>query len=549
MPYFAPLLLSLFSTLTLVPLCRNLAIRWRAFDVPNERKIHDRPIPRIGGLAMAIGVLVPVLLWMPDAPLLVPLVLASALVAAFGFLDDLRELGSAAKFGAQVLAALIVIFWGGVQIRSLDGLLPEGMLLPPVLSIPLTLVAIVGVTNAINLADGLDGLAGGISLMTFMALTWLGLESGRGEVALVAACMCGAIFGFLRFNTHPASIFMGDAGSQLLGFLAVVLSLVVSQDATYSPFFPLLLLGFPVFDTLRVLVERVRRGLPPFTADRNHFHHKLLTRGFIHPEAVTLIYLIQASLTLAACIFRFGPDGALLAGCAGFSGMALLLLRGPVRGPESLILLRPVGGRLREVWLGWRASGLLIRWSFAGLKILLALLGLHLALAPDGPPPWFAWIALGMGVISLAGLFAPEAWRGWLLRAAIYLISPFLIYFGEYRQEWQSGPDFLPHLADGCYLALGLLTTLVVKLTRRSGYRTTPLDFLILFIVLAVPLGSGSPEEKTWLLIVAAKILVLFFTFEVLLVELRRRFKGLQIVSALLLLLAGACGFLLQMTI
>jgi UDP-GlcNAc:undecaprenyl-phosphate GlcNAc-1-phosphate transferase len=547
MIFFAALLLSLFITLTLVPVFRKQAVRLHAVDVPNERKVHSQPVPRIGGAAMAFGVLGPVLLWRPEEPLLLPLVAAAGLVAGFGFFDDLRELGSGAKFAAQVAAALTVVVWGGVQIRSLGDLLPEGVLLPPVVAVPLTVVAIVGVTNAINLADGLDGLAGGISLLSFMVLSWLGFESGRMEVALVAACVCGAIFGFLRFNTHPASIFMGDAGSQLLGFLAIVLSLAVSQRAPYSPFFPLLLLGFPVFDTVRVMVERLRRGLPPFRADRNHFHHKLLAKGFYHSEAVTLIYLIQASLTLAAVLFRFGPDGGVLALCTGFFGAALVLLRGPSVNAVRFSWLRRVEKPLLALWRRCRSSDLPIRWSFAGLKWVMGLLGLSLALLPGSASSWFGWIALGMGILTLAGLGAQESWRGWLLRGAVYLVIPYLVYFGQHKGADLQAPDMLLHLADGCYPALGLLATLVIKLTRRSGYRSTPLDLLILFIVLAVPLWSGSPQEKTLLLIVAAKILVLFFSFEVLLVELRRRFRNLQLASGLLMLVCG--GRLLLQTV
>ncbi|MEZ4601734.1 MAG: MraY family glycosyltransferase [Syntrophotaleaceae bacterium] len=544
MSYFAALLMSLFITLALVPLLRTFAIRWGAVDLPNERKVHKRPIPRIGGVAMAFGVMIPVLLWMPNTSLLLPLVTASGLIAAFGFLDDLRELNSATKFGVQVLAALIVIFWGGVQIRSLDGLLPEGFLLPPFLSIPLTLTAIVGVTNAINLADGLDGLAGGISLLTFAALTWLGFESGRWEVALVAASVCGAIFGFLRFNTHPASIFMGDAGSQLLGFLAIVLSLEMSQQAPYSPFFPLMLLAFPVFDTLRVMVERVRRGLPPFSADRNHFHHKLLARGLYHSEAVALIYVLHALLTVGACLFRFGPEGGLLAGCAGFSGMAMLLLKSPVHEAKSDSPLHRLAKPLLSTWAGIRGSDLPIRWAFTGLKLLLALIGLRLVLLlPVGTPSWFPWFLAGTGGMLLAGLAMPEDWRGWMLRGAFFLVVPFLVYFGQFNGKDLPVPVFLLHLADGGFLVLGLVATMVIKLTRRSGYRSTPLDLLILLIVLAAPLFAGTIQERMRLLIVAAEILVLFFSFEVLLVELRHRFRKLQLVSALFLL-AGAGGLL-----
>ena len=550
MVFFAALLLSLFITLSLVPLFRRLAIRLRLFDVPNERKVHAQPIPRTGGVAMAAGVLAPVLLWMPPSPLLAPLMVASSLVVAFGFLDDLKELGSGAKFGAQVAAALIVILWGGVQIRTLGGLLPDGTILPPWVAIPLTLVAIVGVTNAFNLADGLDGLAGGISLLTFMGLTYLGFQSGHLEVALVAACMCGAIFGFLRFNTHPASIFMGDAGSQLLGFLAIVLSLVVSQEAPYSPLLPLLLLGFPVFDTVRVMSERMRRGQPPFRADRNHFHHKLLAMGFYHAEAVAIIYLIQAPLTLAACLLRFYDDGVLLSGFLGFSGGALLLLRGATQGQDRFPWRQHLEQPLRALQQRYRSSLLPIRCSFAALKIIMLSLGLLLTLLPNNTPVWVGWFVLGMGVFTLTGLLTPNAVNNWLLRCGVYLTIPFLVYFGQIQEPDLSTRAImgtLMRVGDLAYLALGLAVPLVVKLTRRKGYKSTPLDLLILLFIVVVPLWSGPDREKALLIIVAAKIVALFFGFEVLLVELRRRFKVMQLICGLLLVTGG--GHLLLQTI
>jgi UDP-GlcNAc:undecaprenyl-phosphate GlcNAc-1-phosphate transferase len=172
-------------------------------------------------------------------------------------------------------------------VRTLGALLPDGALLPAWVAVPLTVVAIIGVTNAINLADGLDGLAGGISLLSFCCIGYLAYLEGDISVGLAALAFIGAIFGFLRFNTHPATIFMGDTGSQLLGFAAITLSLALTQRQTaLSPLLPLILLGFPVLDTLTVMITRILRKRSPFSADRNHFHHNLLDLGFRHPESV-----------------------------------------------------------------------------------------------------------------------------------------------------------------------------------------------------------------------------------------------------------------------
>ena len=226
------LFIALFITVVMVPLFRRLAYKLNAFDEPGERKVHVRPMARTGGLAMAVGILVPLVLWAPPEFSLRPLLLASSIIVLAGFIDDLVDLGHWAKFGSQLLAAAVIVLYGGVKIQSMGSLLPDGWLLADGIAVPLTIVVIVGVTNAINLSDGLDGLAGGISIITFMVLGYLGFQVGNPVVVMVAAAVIGAIFGFLRYNTYPATIFMGDAGSQLLGFLATT-SIVGVSDPRY----------------------------------------------------------------------------------------------------------------------------------------------------------------------------------------------------------------------------------------------------------------------------------------------------------------------------
>jgi UDP-GlcNAc:undecaprenyl-phosphate GlcNAc-1-phosphate transferase len=225
----------------------------------------------------------------------------------------MRDLGFKTKFAGQFAAALIIIIYGGVKIKSLGMLLPDGVLLPDWLAMPLTFIVIVGITNAINLSDGLDGLAGGISLLSFLCIGYLAYSAGYLGIALLSAATVGAIFGFLRFNTYPATVFMGDAGSQLLGFMAITFSLKLTQgNAPLSPLLPLLLLGFPVLDTITVMFERVTNGKSPFVADKNHLHHKFMRLGLFHTEAVLSIYVLQAFLVTSAFVFRSRSEWFLL---------------------------------------------------------------------------------------------------------------------------------------------------------------------------------------------------------------------------------------------
>jgi len=229
MTLFSSFLLALLVTVALVPIFRRLAYALRVVDLPAERKVHQRPMARTGGLAMAVGFAVSCFLWVPRSPFFSALILALMIVVAAGFYDDLRELGPLVKFGAQILAALIVVLWGGVKIVHLGFLLPEEMLLPNWVAVPLTVFVLVGITNAINLADGLDGLAGGVSVLSFVLVAVLGWQQEKWQLLVMITAMLGSLFGFLRYNTFPATIFMGDAGSQMLGFVLGVMTLKVTQ--------------------------------------------------------------------------------------------------------------------------------------------------------------------------------------------------------------------------------------------------------------------------------------------------------------------------------
>ena len=313
MVFVSTLFIALFITLASIPMFKSVAVRAHMLDIPNERKVHSTPIPKSGGLAMALGFCIAILYGLTLDRFAGSVVIGSIILVAVGLADDRYNLGYRPKFLSQIAAALVVIIYGGVEINSLGMLLPAGVDLPLGISLPLTLLVIVGVTNAINLADGLDGLAGGIALIIFLCLFALAYQSGDKAVAVMCIAMLGALFGFLSFNTYPASVFMGDAGSQLLGFVSIVLALKITQtNALLCPVLPLLIVGFPIIDTCIVMFERIKAGRSPFVADNNHYHHKLLSLGLFHTEAVFIIYLLQTIFVACAYIFRFSSDWFIL---------------------------------------------------------------------------------------------------------------------------------------------------------------------------------------------------------------------------------------------
>ena len=204
----------MFITIALIPILKTVALKMgNGLDMPSPRKVHDRPVPKVGGIAMTIGALLPLVLLVEFTPFVLAVMVGATIIAVFGVVDDIRNLGWKAKFSGQILAALLVIFYGKIKICFLGTCRPSGMALPDFLAIPLTLLVIVGVTNAINLSDGLDGLAGGSSLLIFICIGYLaytGLYHPVSQfVLLLSLAVAGAIFGFLRFNTYPATVFMG----------------------------------------------------------------------------------------------------------------------------------------------------------------------------------------------------------------------------------------------------------------------------------------------------------------------------------------------------
>lgn len=538
MIFLSTLLISIFLTIVLVPLFGQMAHHYQLVDQPGERKVHKVPIPRVGGMAMALGAFVPILLWQWENAFVRTFLLAAGILVAFGVVDDLRELRPGWKFLGQIAAALIVVLFGGVKIVSLGGLLPAGTILPSWFAVPFTVFAIVGVTNAINLSDGLDGLAGGICLLSFSCLGYLAYLEGDAVVGFITLALIGGVFGFLRYNTYPASVFMGDTGSQLLGFSAVTLSLALTQESvTLSPVLPLLLLGFPILDTLTVMAVRIARGKSPFAADKNHFHHHLMGLGLHHTESVLVIYVFQIVLVVGAFFLRFHSDWFLLSGYLVFSAAVLALFSISARTGWSFRRWRPLlRGKLYLKWL--RDETRAICYLFRALEVSFPLLLVGTVLLAGPFPRYLSWGGAALlGLIGGVWLLRPRA-LGDLLRLVLYLLIPLVVYEADQAAaEWSETAERLYHVAFGLF---ALLTISVSQLSKRKrGFKSTPLDFLILFLALVVP---NLPNLRAYHLgLVASKILILYFGCEVLLAETRgpkygRIAAGVTAVLAVLLL-------------
>lgn len=309
----AALAVSFLIALILTPVVRNLAVRMGAVDDPKrdkdtERRMHTHPIPRMGGLAIFLGFLLATLVFLPMTPQLRRILLGAVIIVVMGIFDDIYDLPAKLKLIIQVIAALIVTV-------GKDGMVIEALSNPNIfssdpywvlgwLSYPITVVWLVGMTNAVNLIDGLDGLACGVSSISSLTLLVIALLLGEPQVAIMVAALAGGCLGFLPYNMNPAKIFMGDTGSTFLGYVLACISIqgLFKMYTLISFVVPFLLFGLPIFDTCFAFIRRIAHGQSPMHADRSHVHHRLIDMGFSQKQAVAVLYVITAILGLSAVV-------------------------------------------------------------------------------------------------------------------------------------------------------------------------------------------------------------------------------------------------------
>ena len=289
------------------PFVKALAYRIGAIDRPGEeRRVHKKATPLLGGLAIFYGFVVSILCLSEIDMGVRGMIFGALIIIITGVFDDIRPLHPLTKLAGQLLAAVIVVLHG-IQIYRISMptvIVPAGSLELGVFSVPITIIWIVAVTNAVNLIDGLDGLAAGVSSIASMTLLCIALIASEGNIAIMTAALTGACFGFLPYNFNPAKIFMGDTGAMFLGFILSCVSImgVFKAYAVISFVVPLLVLGLPLFDTGFVMLRRMKNHQPIMEADRGHLHHKLLDMGLTQKQTVGILYLISSVLGLSAIV-------------------------------------------------------------------------------------------------------------------------------------------------------------------------------------------------------------------------------------------------------
>ena len=290
------------------PPVKNFAHKVGAIDVPKDaRRMHKKPIPRLGGLAIYGGFLCSILIFGQLDETMLCVLLGAAIIVALCIFDDVLALGAKLKFVVQIVAAAIPVCIGDLQIglfTNLNPLSDTPFVHLGILAVPVTIIWIVGITNAVNLIDGLDGLAVGVSSIAAITMLAVALLTGNMPIAITMAALAGACIGFMPYNLNPAKIFMGDTGSTFLGYMLATVSIMglFKFYAVISFAVPFLILGLPIFDTANAIIRRVAAGRSPMSPDRGHVHHKLIDMGFNQKQAVAILYAISATLGLTAVV-------------------------------------------------------------------------------------------------------------------------------------------------------------------------------------------------------------------------------------------------------
>lgn len=535
-------MVALAVSMALIPVMIRLAPRIGMIDKPDARKVHVQPIPRAGGVGLVVGALLPMLIVLPLSDAMISYYLGALILLIFGAWDDIAELGHYPKFIGQFVAAILVVYFGGVYVESFPFMGME--VLSPAIGKPFTVIALVGMINAINHSDGLDGLAGGESLMSLGGILFLASQASGYETMVMSVAVMGGVFGFLRFNSHPARVFMGDGGSQFLGFSLGVLAVLLTQrdSPALSPALPLLLLGLPIADILVVFWKRARAGGSWFKATKNHVHHRLLEIGFHHYESVTVIYTIQAVLVFVAVTVPYAADGLLIMIYLGVC-VALFILLG--RAEKTGWKMHAAGdpGRIERFLMQCRdnpAMWVIPKQVVAAAVSLFMLVG---AVTASKVPVDLALFAALLGVLLLIRLTL--GYRVWflLLRLLVFMAIALMVYlFRTYPVDdvtWLTVAEYV------FYGWLVLMLIISVRMVGQAQFRVTPLDYLVVLIVLALALLPEEMLQGGGLVEMALHAIILFYGAELAMRQMRSRwnfFTGSILAALMIVAIRGGMG-------
>ena len=541
--FILPLIAALVLSMVVIPIMVRLAPRLGMLDQPDRRKVHAIPIPRVGGVGIFVGAMVPVVLLLPMDQTLMAFVFGALVLFGFGVMDDCKELGHYVKFIGQFIAVIAVVYYGNVCVSLLPFM--GGEPVSALVGKPFTVIAIVGMINAINHSDGLDGLAGGESLLSLGGIVFLAYLAGGGTVAIIAMATVGGLLGFMRFNTYPARIFMGDGGSQFLGYTLGVLAVLLTQEVNtaLSPALTLLLLGLPIADILAVFAQRIYHKMNWFRASRNHIHHRLLDLGFHHYESVMVVYSVQTLLVLCAVLMPYESDAVVVA--------TYLLVVSAVFA--SLYVAERGGWHLREgneralleevIEAATHNTGLLaIPFGVVFYGVSAFLIGG--SLFSTSIPVDFTLLAAALFVVMALRLMMGD--RVWYLplRLLAYVTVVFVVYlFNTYQPAQLSGLDPITYIFFGVLVAAIALS---IRLEEVREFHVTPMDYLVTLAVLGTAVLAKSGIVDTGVMAIALKTTIMFYGCEVILTSMKNRWNVFTVSVLASLLIISVRGAMLN---
>lgn len=524
-------------SMVVIPLMMRLAPAVGMIDTPDARKVHTMPIPRVGGLGIVLGALVPMLVWLPFTDLTISIILGTTILLVFGTWDDIVELGHYMKFIGQFLAAVCVVYYGDLYVSTFP--LNNYEAIPEFLGKPFTVVAIVGMINAINHSDGLDGLAGGESLISLGVIAYLAFVFDSALMLIICAATVGGIFGFLRFNSHPARVFMGDGGSQFLGFILAILVIVLTQqvNTSLSPAVPVLLLGLPIIDILAVFFLRAKHKMNLFKATRNHIHHRLLDIGFLHYESVMFIYTAQFILVISAIPLMYYKDLSILVYylviCSSIFAFLTLFERFSLKIHKEKDVKKDIFRRILNKHPHLRSvPQKLIESGLSLFIIASALLVTHI-------PTDFAISSLVLLVLMLLVLIF-DLFEYQLYRLILFVTIGFSVYLlSTYPPDWLLEQISLVYIF---FMVVTVASFITIRITIANQFQVTPLDYLLVIMMIIV---SMAPDIKLgasstgWM---AAQIIILFYACELVIQSMSSRINGFTGATGVVLVLIAFRG-------
>jgi UDP-GlcNAc:undecaprenyl-phosphate GlcNAc-1-phosphate transferase len=490
-----PLIAALVISMTIIPVMMRLAPVLGMIDKPDPRKVHSVPIPRVGGVGIVIGALLPILLLLPLDQSLTAFLFGGIVLLGFGAWDDSRELGHYVKFIGQFIAVLAVVYYGDVYVSHLP--LMGGEPIPETAGKLFTVIAMVGMINAINHSDGLDGLAGGESLMSLACIAWLSWLAGGTTATIIALATIGGLFGFLRFNTHPARIFMGDGGSQFLGFTLGYLAVALTQEVN--------------------------------PADLGLHHH----------ESVVIIYSVQALLVLCAAAMPYESDSLIIGIYLAVMAVVFICLymaersNWYVRGKSDEAFFDTVIETARHVkWLINIPYGVI----FYGISAFLV----AGALMATNIPVDFTLAAGALFLLLLFRLLAGQ--QAWFLslRLLIFMAIIFVVYLlNTYQPVYLSGADPVTYVFFGLLLAA---TGFSIRFMNEGDFNVTPTDYLVVLAVLVLVVLASKQIVDSRMTAITLKSIILLYGCELILSRMRSRWNVFTVSALLSLLVVGVRG-------